>query len=85
MVLTKEIINGSAHFIQRIHALNMSDGTDAVLPYQIGDTTNTNTNNTSIWVYGTGDGSVTDPYNNTGKGVVQFNALRENERARSRW
>src|SRR5262249_33085566 len=27
-----------------------------------------------------GDGSVTDPYNNTGQPVVQFNALREHQR-----
>src|SRR5262249_32205491 len=37
-------------------------------------------NNTPIYVYGTGDGSVTDPYNGTGKPVDQFNALREHQR-----
>ena len=54
-----------------------ADGTDQVAPYLIGDTTNGNTNNTPVYVYGTGDGDVTDPYNGTGKPVVQFNALRE--------
>src|SRR5262249_42215630 len=39
-----------------------------------------NTNNTSIYVYGTGDGHVADPYNGTTKQVVQFNALREAQR-----
>ena len=32
-------------------------------------------------MYGSGDGAVTDPYNGTGRQVVQFNALRENQRA----
>ena len=40
-------------------------------------TTGTNTNNTPIYVYGNGSGAVTDPYNGTGRHVVQFNALRE--------
>ncbi|MDP9176002.1 MAG: carbohydrate-binding protein [Planctomycetota bacterium] len=81
VAFTREIIGGVAHFIQRIHAINLSDGTDMVVPYLIGDTTGTTTNSTSIYVYGTGDGNVSDPYNNTGKSVVQFNALRENQRA----
>src|SRR5262249_25502015 len=62
-------------------AINIGDGTDAVAPASIGDTTGTNSNTTSIYVYGSGDGHVTDPYNGTGKQVVQFNALRENQRS----
>ena len=58
---------------QRLHAINIADGTDRVTPFLIGDTSNGNTNNTQIYVYGTGDGSVTDPYNGTGKTVDQFN------------
>ncbi len=81
VAFTKEMIGGVATFVQRIHALNLSDGTDQVTPYTIGTTTGTNTNTTGIYVYGSGDGSITDPYNNTGNPVVQFNALRENERA----
>ncbi len=77
---TKETIGGAAHYVQRLHAINLADGTDKVAPYLLGDTTNGNTNNTQIYDYGTGDGSVTDPYNGTGKPVVQFNALRENQR-----
>ena len=77
---SKETIAGVAHYVQRLHAINIGNGTDEVLPYLIGDTSGGNTNNTQIYVYGTGDGSVTDPYNNTGKSVVQFNALRENQR-----
>jgi hypothetical protein len=77
---TSETIGGNTHFVQRIHAIAIADGTDRVAPYLLGDTTNGNTNNTQIYVYGTGDGSVTDPYNGTGQLVVQFNALRENER-----
>ena len=80
VVATKETISGAIHFVQRLHAINVSDGTDEVAPYLIGDTTNGNTNNTQIYVYGTGDGSVTDPYNGTGESVVQFNALTESER-----
>jgi fibronectin type 3 domain-containing protein len=80
VVKTKETIGGNAHYVQRLHAINIADGTDAATPYLLGDTTNGNANNTSIYVYGTGDGSVTDPYNGTGKQVVQFNALREHQR-----
>jgi len=77
---TKETISGVTHFVQRLHAVNIADGTDRVSPYLIGDTTGTNTNSTAIYVYGSGDGHVTDPYNGTGKQVVQFNALREHQR-----
>jgi hypothetical protein len=81
VAFTEETVNSVQTFVQRIHAINLSNGTDVVVPTTIGTTTGTNTNSTSIYVYGSGDGSVTDPYNNTGKSVVQFNALRENERA----
>jgi fibronectin type 3 domain-containing protein len=80
VVKTKETISGSAHYVQRLHAINVGDGTDAATPALIGDTTNGNTNNTLIYVYGSGDGNVTDPYNGTGRPVVQFNALREHQR-----
>jgi hypothetical protein len=89
VVKTKETINNTTHFIQRLHAINIGDGTDATAPALIGDTTGTNTNNTSIYVYSVGypslnpvygDGHVTDPYHGTGQQVVQFNALREAER-----
>src|SRR5262249_38662389 len=77
---TEETVGGVAHYVQRLDAVNLSDGTNRVAPFLIGDTTGTNTNNTPVYVYGSGDGSVTDPYNGTGKPVVQFNGLRENER-----
>jgi fibronectin type 3 domain-containing protein len=77
---TKETIGGKSHYVQRLHAINIADGTDKATPFLIGDTVSGNTNNTPIYVYGTGDGSVTDPYNGTGKQVVQFNGLREAER-----
>jgi len=77
---SKETVAGVDHYVQRLHAVNMSDGTDRVAPLVIGDTSSGNTNNTQIYVYGTGDGSVTDPYNGTGRSVVQFNALREHQR-----
>ena len=80
LVKTRETIGGVLHYIQRLHAINITDGTDRSQPYVIGNTTGTNTNNTPIYVYGTGDGNVVDPYNATGKRVVQFNALREHHR-----
>ena len=80
VVKTKETIDENAHYVQRLHAINITDGTDRTHPYLIGDTTNGNTNNTQIYAYGSGDGSVIDPYNGTGKKVVQFNALREHQR-----
>jgi fibronectin type 3 domain-containing protein len=88
VVPTKEVVGGVTDWVQRLHAINLSNGTDAVAPYSIGITNssqpsyeNPNTNTTQIYVYGDGDGDVTDPYNNTGKSVVQFNALRENQRS----
>jgi hypothetical protein len=80
VVKTREIIGGSVHFVQRLHAIDVTNGTDRATPYLIGDTTDGNLNNTQIYCYGTGDGSVTDPYHGTGQQVVQFNALREHER-----
>ena len=80
LVKTRETIGGVLHYIQRLHAINLTDGTDRSQPYVIGNTTGTNTNTTPIYVYGTGDGNVVDPYNATGKRVVQFNALREHHR-----
>lgn len=80
LVKTRETIGGVSHYVQRLHAISIADGTDKSQPFVIGNTTGTNTNTTPIYVYGTGDGNVTDPYNATGKKVVQFNALRENHR-----
>ncbi len=80
LVKTRETIGGVLHYVQRLHAINIADGTDKSAPYVIGNTTGTNTNTTPIYVYGTGDGSVIDPYNGTGKRVDQFNALREHHR-----
>ncbi len=77
---TKETIGGVDHYVQRLHAINVADGTDRVTPSLIGDTTVGNSNSTAIYVYGSGDGSVLDPYNNTNKQVVQFNALKEHQR-----
>jgi len=78
---TKETIGGVAHYVQRLHAINVADGTDRTAPFLIGDTSGSDVNNTPIYAYGTGDGSVIDPYNCTGRSVVPFNALREHQRA----
>ena len=69
---TKEIVGGNAYYVQRLHAINISNGADAAPSFVIGTTTNGNTNDTPVYVTGTGDGNV--------GGVVQFNALRENNR-----
>jgi hypothetical protein len=73
--LTMETVAGQAYFVQRLHAINISDGTDAAPSFVIGSTTGSdeNVNDTPIYVNGTGDGNV--------NGVVQFNALREGQRA----
>jgi hypothetical protein len=79
IVKTKETVGGTGHWVQRLHAVNIQNGADRAVSL-IGDTTGTNANNTPIYVYGTGNGAVTDPYNGTGRQVVQFNALREHQR-----
>ncbi|HEV3303374.1 MAG TPA: hypothetical protein VG055_27225, partial [Planctomycetaceae bacterium] len=75
---TKETVNGVAHYVQRLHALDLATGSEKFGgPVLIGDTTfvnNVYTNNTPIWVNGTGDG-------NDGNGHVFFNAARANQRA----
>jgi hypothetical protein len=86
---TKETVNGTAHYVQRLHAINIDNGSDVVAPYVIGDSTGVDTynpsvpvqNTTQIYVYGNGPASITDPYNGTGQPVVQFSALHENQRA----
>lgn len=80
VVKTKETISGDDHYVQRLHAININDGTDRVTPYLIGDTTDGNTNQTAIFVYGDGDGAVADSYHGTNNSVVEFNALREHQR-----
>jgi fibronectin type 3 domain-containing protein len=81
LVTTKEIIGGTTHYVQRLHGINVGDGTDRLLPFLIGDTWAGNSNNTQIFVYGTGDGNVPDPNQasdgNPGTTIVQFNAMRE--------
>src|SRR5262249_31714203 len=69
---TKEMVSDDAYYVQRLHAINVGDGTDATPAFVIGTTTNGNTNDTPVYTNGSGDGNV--------NGVVQFNALRENNR-----
>ena len=72
-VNTKETVGSTAHYVQRLHAINIANGSDRVASFLIGNTTGDNTNTTPISVNGTGDGSV--------GGVVQFNALHEADRS----
>ncbi len=83
---TDEVVGGKTTYVYRLHAISLSTGTDVVSPFMIGSTSN-GVNNTPIYVYGTGynygtgsDG-VVDPYNGTGKTVVQFNSFGQNQRA----
>src|SRR5438445_3802086 len=77
---TKEVVGGVAHYVQRLHALDITTGLDRATNGMatIGDTTiggpdDGYTDTTSIAVPGTGVGS-----DGT---TLRFNALRENQRA----
>jgi hypothetical protein len=76
---SKEISSGVSHYVQRLHALDVTSGAEkAGSPVVIGDTTIGGadggfTNNTAISVPGKGDGS-----DGT---TLRFNALRQNQRA----
>jgi hypothetical protein len=79
VVKTKEMVAGTAHYVQKLHALDITTGLDRAANgvVTIGDTTiggpdGGYTDTTSIVVAGTGAGS--DGSN------VRFNALRENQR-----
>src|SRR5262249_34272051 len=72
---TKEVrADGSVHYVQKLHALNVATGQEKFGgPAVIGDTTGTATNTSPISVPGTGD--------NSANGVVTFNARQELQRA----
>jgi hypothetical protein len=83
--VTKEMVNGVAHYVQQLFSVNISTGAENFrvvngqstnAPMTLGDTTFINgvyTNNSPIWVNGTGEG-------NDGQGHVFFNALRQLQR-----
>src|SRR5262249_48767265 len=80
VVKTKEVVSGTAHYVQRLHALDSTTGQDRAVNgvLTLGDTTiggpdGGYTDTTSIAVPGTGAGS-----DGT---TVRFNALRENQRS----
>src|SRR5229473_2686049 len=84
---TKELVGDTAHFVQRLHALDVTSGLDITAPVEVGDTTfdpPNYTHNTRISVCGRGQGSekrsVEECLATNGR-VVQFNALRELNRA----
>ena len=54
---TKETVGGNAYHVQRLHAINVGDGTDAAPSFVIGTDTNGNTNDTPVDAYQTGSAS----------------------------
>ncbi len=70
---TKEMVGGVAHYVQRLHALDITTGQEKFGgPATIGDTSNGNSNVTNVFVSGTGLGSI--------GGRLSFNAFWENQR-----
>jgi hypothetical protein len=74
---TKNVENGIDHYVQELHALNVATGAEMYSgPAVIADTTlnpdGSYTYNSGPWVNGSGDGSI--------NGVVNFNALTQNDR-----
>jgi hypothetical protein len=69
---TEEMRSDGAHYVQKIHALDITSGAEPLGPTTIGDTMNDNDNVSEVSAPGTGDGSI--------NGVITFNARKENER-----
>jgi hypothetical protein len=70
---TKEVRADGAHYVQKLHALDLATGQEKFGgPALIGDTLGTNTNTSPVSVPGNGDGAV--------NGVVTFNARKELQR-----
>jgi hypothetical protein len=76
---TKEVRGGVAHYVQKLHALDITTGAEKFGgPYTVGDTTQGGadggwTNTTTIVIPGLGDGAGPD-------GMVRFNAGRQMQR-----
>ncbi len=80
VAITLETRGSTAHYVQKLHALDLSTGAEQPnSPYTLGDTTFSGpdggyTDTTSIVVNGRGDGA-------DSAGHVRFNAARENNRS----
>src|SRR5262249_54809791 len=70
---TKEVRADGAHYVQKLHALDIATGRERFNgPATIGDTTGSNNNTSPVSVPGNGGGAV--------NGVVTFNARKELQR-----
>ncbi|HEY1375564.1 MAG TPA: hypothetical protein VGF55_02160, partial [Gemmataceae bacterium] len=68
---TAETVSGTVHYVQRLYAVNVQNGTDKAAPFLLGDTTfngstyvnyaseprNSSTASSQIWTYGNGNGT----------------------------
>ena len=75
---TLEVRGSTSHYVQKLHALDITTGNERTTPYLIADTTQGGneggwTNSSAIRVNGVGDGA--------SGGVIRFNAARENNRS----
>jgi hypothetical protein len=78
VAVTQEIRSGVTHYVQKLHALDITTGNERTAAYTLGDAVQGGaeggwTNVSDISVSGVGDGS--------GGGVIRFNAARENNRS----
>jgi hypothetical protein len=83
MAVTKEIVGGNTHYVQRIHAVNIADGSAALGgPAVIADTILNDSGSLNFqFVSGPTLASTGAPDRDPATGLVHFNAVREFQRS----